>query len=71
MVDKIIAYEAGKLNNKAILELFSELIKTGQAWKLQGAYGRTAKNLMDKGLILKDGVIDWERYQKLLTNKGK
>ena len=65
LVDKIIAFESGELNNEGILELFSELIKTGQAWSLQGCYGRTAQALIDKGLIDTQGVIDWELYQEL------
>jgi hypothetical protein len=39
------------------LELFSELIKTGQAWRLQGHYGRTARAIIDAGYISKDGEI--------------
>jgi len=65
LVDKIIAFESGELNNEGILELFSELIKTGQAWNLQGCYGRTAQALINKGLIDTQGVIDWELYQEL------
>ena len=65
MIDKIISYECGELDSKGILELFSELIKTGQAWSLQGHYGRTAKALIDKELINTQGVINWEVYQEL------
>jgi hypothetical protein len=65
LVDKIIAFESGDLNNEGILELFSELIKTGQAWSLQGCYGRTAQGLIDKGLINTQGIINWELYQEL------
>jgi len=65
MVDKIMAYESGELDNKGILELFSELIRTGNAWSLQGAYGRTAKNLIDNNLINNEGIINWDRYQEL------
>ena len=65
MVDKIIAYEAGELDNQGILELFSELIKSGQAWQLQGSYGRQAQNFIDNNLINNEGVINWEKYQEL------
>jgi len=65
LVDKIISYESGELDNEGILELFAELIKTGQAWHLQGCYGRTAQGLIDKGLIDRHGVINWEVYQEL------
>ena len=71
MVDKIIAYEAGELDNQGILELFSELIKSGQAWNLQGSYGRMAQVFINNGLITKEGVVNWERYQELsCPNKG-
>jgi hypothetical protein len=65
LVDKIISFESGELNNEGILELFAELIKTGQAWSLQGCYGRTAQGLIDKGLIDSQGTINWEVYQDL------
>ncbi len=51
MIDKIIAYENDDLNTREFLALFQELVNTGQAWSLQGHYGRTAKSLIDKGLI--------------------
>lgn len=51
LVDKIIKYEVGELSEVDTFSLFSELIKTGKAWSLQGHYGRTAKNLIDQGLL--------------------
>lgn len=57
LVDKIIAYETGELSNSETLELFSELIKTGQVWQLQGSYGRTAHALIERGYLDKDGNI--------------
>jgi hypothetical protein len=60
VVDNIIAYESGELSAENMLELFSELVKNGMAWTLQGHYGRTAQSLIeagyidDKGNILKD-----------------
>ena len=55
LVDKIIAYECGDIDEAGILELFSELIKSGRAWTLQGHYGRTASALIDAGYISEDG----------------
>ena len=57
LTSKIMEYEEGELSTKDTLELFSELIKTGMAWKLQGHYGRTAKALIDRGYLDKDGKI--------------
>jgi len=56
-IDMIIAYEQGELESADILKLFSELIKSGLAWTLQGSYGRTAKNLIEAGYISEQGEI--------------
>ena len=50
MVDKIISYEQGEMNEEEMISFFQELINTGLAWKLQGSYGRTAMNLIEEGL---------------------
>lgn len=47
----------GLLNDKKTLELFSELIKTGMAWSLQGSYGRMAVSLIEAGYLDKKGKI--------------
>ncbi len=39
------------------LEAWAYLIKTEQCWSLQGWYGRTAKGLIDSGIISKEGNI--------------
>lgn len=51
MIDKIIAYESGELDEEGTLELFQHLVDTGQAWTLQGHYGRTAAALIEAGQI--------------------
>jgi len=55
LTDKIIAYECGDIDEAGILQLFSELIKSGRAWTLQGHYRRTASALIDAGYISEDG----------------
>jgi hypothetical protein len=57
LVDYIIAYESGELAAEKTLKLFAALIKSGQAWSLQGCYGRTAQGLIDGGYISKEGNI--------------
>jgi hypothetical protein len=51
MIDQIIAYENGELNQDAMIDLFQNLVDTGLAWTLQGHYGRTAAALIDNGYI--------------------
>jgi hypothetical protein len=51
----IIAFEEGELTNSETVELFQHLVNTGMAWKLQGFYGRTAKSMIDAGLIRMPG----------------
>ena len=51
MIDKIIAYEQGELDDEQTLEFFQELVNNGMAWILQGHYGRTAMSLINAGLI--------------------
>ena len=57
LITDIISYESGDLNDMETLELFSTLIKTGDAWKLQGHYGRTAVALIESGWLNKDGTL--------------
>lgn len=65
-IDKIIAYESGELKALEVIKLFAGLIASGQAWSLQGHYGRTAGALIDKGLISKAGLIDWANVNELI-----
>ena len=65
LVSKIIAFESGELDDKGIINLFSELIKTGQAWTLQGCYGRMAQRLIDAHYIDSKGTIIKYRQKTL------
>ncbi len=56
-VGAIIAYEQGELDDAACLELFAGLVKSGAAWSLQGHYGRTAANLIERGYIDAEGNV--------------
>jgi len=57
IVDQIIMWESGEMNNEQVLEFFSELVKTDRAWVLQGSYGRTARGLIDAGYLSEQGEI--------------
>jgi hypothetical protein len=50
-INQIIAYENGELNKSEVIELFQTLVSTGLAWSLQGSYGRTARALIEAGLV--------------------
>jgi len=63
-INKLMSFEDGQLNAKDTLELFSELIQTGQAWSLQGFYGRTAKNLIENGYIDRQGNILYDFHEE-------
>jgi len=63
LVDYIISYESGELEEQDMVNLFAYLIKTGQAWSLQGHYGRTASNLIDYNIIDKEGNIIKEKFR--------
>lgn len=49
MIEKIIAYEEGDMDNEQTVEFFQELIDSGLAWTLQGHYGRAAAALIRTG----------------------
>lgn len=49
LVDQIVEYEQGELDDEATVELFQSLIDSGQVWRLQGHYGRTAMDLIESG----------------------
>ena len=51
LFEKIMALEQGELNDDEIITLFQALVDNNMAWKLQGAYGRMAMALIDKGLV--------------------
>jgi len=60
MITKLMSYEAGEMNAVETVQLFGDLIKSGMAWTLQGHYGRTARDLIESGLVNRDGSIDLE-----------
>jgi len=48
-VQDIIDYENGDMDWDRIVDMFQKLIDSGQAWTLQGSYGRMAQSLIDDG----------------------
>jgi hypothetical protein len=51
VMDAIIAYESGELDEDGIVALLQTLVDNGMAWTLQGSYGRTARALIEAGLV--------------------
>ncbi|MCA8995033.1 MAG: hypothetical protein KDA88_23855 [Planctomycetaceae bacterium] len=47
--DSMIQFEAGELSDDAVIDLFQRLINSGAVWRLQGFYGRFARDLIDNG----------------------
>jgi hypothetical protein len=53
----MINWEEGLLSEAGSIILFSELIKSGLAWQLQGTYGREAVSYVENKIIDKKGNI--------------
>ena len=65
VISSIIAYEDGELSGIEIINLFSDLIKSGMVWTLQGSYGRTANDLIDAEILSQDGEINQDKINEL------
>lgn len=57
MINEIMDYEEGKLNEAETIQMFAHLIESGLAWQLQGHYGRTASAMIQSGLITERGEL--------------
>jgi hypothetical protein len=62
ILDEIIAYEMGELNDIETIKLFSKLVQNGYAWSLQGHYGRTATALIRGEYLTSAGKITDKIY---------
>lgn len=51
MVDDVIAYESGEMDDQDVIAFFQKLVDSGMVWELQEAYGRQADALLKRGLI--------------------
>lgn len=49
LLNLLMDYEDGSLDEETMIELFQKLIDNGMAWTLQGHYGRTAMSLIEAG----------------------
>lgn len=48
MIEQIIAFENGELDDQQTISFFQQLIDSGMAWSLQGSYGRMARALIEE-----------------------
>jgi len=55
MVEDIVRYEQGEMEEGEIVKLFQGLINSGLAWQLQGHYGRVANSLIKQGYCVAPG----------------
>ena len=58
--DDLIALEAGELDEEAYVEAVQKLINSGMVWRMQGAYGRLAMDLIRNGdcVLGEEGCFD-------------
>ena len=66
LVDRLIAYEEGQLNEDEEIALFQHLIDTGTCWQLQGHYHRVAATLIEAGLIKRPERPEDSNLQQLV-----
>jgi len=57
LLDQMMDYESGELNDKETLQMFSGIIKNKLVYSLQGHYGRTANALIEDGWLDNNGNI--------------
>lgn len=51
VVDRIMRYESGEMEQEETVSFFQELVNSGLLRQLQGSYQRTASRLAAAGLI--------------------
>ena len=58
LVNKIMSFESGEMEEHEVCAFFQFLIDTGLIYGLQGSYQRTAQQLLDAGLIVAPEEIE-------------
>jgi len=67
--DGIIALEEGRLTDAETIALFQQLIDEGIVWKMQGSYGRTASDLIERGLCMLGPVGHLDYYGNYVPSR--
>ena len=67
-LNAIMLIEEGNPSMAEYLEAWSVLIASGVVWSLQGFYGRNATNLIEQGIIDRNGkvLVSTEEAEDLL-----
>lgn len=52
VAERLNAWIDGGLSGEETVQLFQELVDTGEAWKMDGYVGSTIRNLIDAGLVI-------------------
>lgn len=65
----IIAYEDNEMDKAEEIRMFQELVNNGQAWRLQGSYGRAAMDMIEAGLITLGEHGHYDYYGNYVPSK--
>lgn len=57
MIQAIIDYESGNMHHDDMIYFFGELVSTGFIHSMQGHYQRTARDLIEQGILSVDGEV--------------
>ena len=57
MINAIIQDESGEMSPDDISNFFAELVSTGFINAMQGHYQRTARDLIQQGILSEDGEV--------------
>lgn len=52
VLEELVSYEQGQLDEEETREFFQALVDTGLAWSFQGHYGRMAARMLKEGEIV-------------------
>lgn len=57
LVDLIVAFECGEIDRDSLVELFERLTVDGALYAMQGTYQRTARRLVDAGVLVERACV--------------
>lgn len=60
LINDVLTYENGEMNEREVIIFFGTLIESGLAWQLQGSYGRQAMQFIKSGILNSDGSVNYE-----------